>query len=270
MSSSERRIIGRTVIAPSAPSSSAAAGGQVLRGTLADRRRASVPGPSAPIARTGGGALAGRVTAGRPGTARPGEHRADAVYGVGAPFGAEDVTVELDELRETAEARGYADGLVRAEAQLAAAIDAVASLAAELESVAPRETTAVAHAIAEVALAVARRVIDNELSIDPSVLASAVEDAVGLVNGSPEVRIYLNPAAVDAVCVAWEARHGRMHLGKRWVFESDPTLPPGGCVLRHEHGFVDAGLEAQLEEIGIALDRAIPTLLHAAQPEEAA
>jgi flagellar biosynthesis/type III secretory pathway protein FliH len=70
----------------------------------------------------------------------------------------------------------------------------------------------------------------------------------------------LNPEAVEPVTQAWEALHGRAYLGKKWTFEGDPTLPIGGCTLRYEHGFVEAGLEAQLEEIGIALDRAIPNL----------
>jgi hypothetical protein len=69
---------------------------------------------------------------------------------------------------------------------------------------------------------------------------------------------------------AWEALHGRAYLGKKWFFEGDPTLPVGGCTLRYEHGFVEAGLEAQLEEIGIALDRAIPNLARGTVEEEVA
>jgi flagellar biosynthesis/type III secretory pathway protein FliH len=82
--------------------------------------------------------------------------------------------------------------------------------------------------------------------------------------------VLLNPANVDQVQQAWEALHGRAYLGKRWIFEGDPTLPIGGCTLRYEHGFVEAGLEAQLEEIGIALDRAIPNLARATIEEEVA
>ena len=80
----------------------------------------------------------------------------------------------------------------------------------------------------------------------------------------------LNPDAVEPVAQAWEALHGRAYLGKKWSFEGDPTLPAGGCTLRYEHGFVEAGLEAQLEEIGIALDRAIPNLARGTVEEEVA
>jgi hypothetical protein len=76
--------------------------------------------------------------------------------------------------------------------------------------------------------------------------------------------------SVEPVAQAWEVLHGRAYLGKKWFFEGDPTLPVGGCTLRYEHGFVEAGLEAQLEEIGIALDRAIPSLARGTVEEEVA
>jgi len=81
-----------------------------------------------------------------------------------------------------------------------------------------------------------------------------------MINGSPTARVILHPAAVEPVRSAWEAAHGSTHLGKRWTFEADPSFPPGACLLRFDHGFVDAGVDAQLEEIQRALDAAIPSL----------
>ena len=116
----------------------------------------------------------------------------------------------------------------------------------------------------------AKRVVQHEVRLEPSLLCAALEAAVSTINGSPEAHVLLNPAAVEPVHQAWEALHGRAYLGKKWTFEGDPTLPIGGCTLRYEHGFVEAGLEAQLEEIGIALDRAIPSLSRSAVEEEVA
>ena len=134
------------------------------------------------------------------------------------------------------------------------------SLADRLDAAAPERTSEIAHSIAELALSVAKRIIQHEVRIEPSLLCTSLESAVSTINGAPEAHVLLNPAAVEPVHQAWEALHGRAYLGKKWFFEGDPTLPPGGCTLRYEHGFVEAGLEAQLEEIGIALDRAIPTI----------
>jgi flagellar biosynthesis/type III secretory pathway protein FliH len=245
-SSDHERVIGHL---PASPALQAPRDVQQTRRVLSGRPERT--GPLRPI-------LSGRpATSSRAGVAG-GTAGLDAM---GQALATPEVALNLQAIRRAAEERGYEAGYTRGRQELDDALEAAASFAAQLESAAPREITTVAHVITEVALAVARRILGAEASLDPSVLVSAIEDAVALVNGSPTVRIYLNPGAVDAVRDAWEERHGRAHLGKDWVFEADPTLPPGGCVLRHEHGFVDAGLEAQIEEIGIALDRAIPTLL---------
>jgi flagellar assembly protein FliH len=168
--------------------------------------------------------------------------------------------VELQQARRIAEEQGYLAGRARAQAELRAAIGAATSLAARLEAIAPTETAAVAHTIAELSLAIARRVVSAQLSLDPAILVAALEAAVLTINGSPDARVIVHPAAVDALRAGWEANHGAAFLGKQWTFESDPAMQPGGCILRYDHGYVDAGLETQLEEIGIAIDAAIPTL----------
>ncbi|HEX7590462.1 MAG TPA: FliH/SctL family protein [Candidatus Limnocylindrales bacterium] len=170
------------------------------------------------------------------------------------------VAEELQRLQREAEQRGYEIGRNRAETELRAAVDGASALAEKLQEIAPERTSEIAHSIAELALSVARRIIQHEVRIEPSLLCASLEAAVSTINGSPEAHVLLNPAAVEPVAQAWEALHGRHYLGKKWFFEGDPTLPAGGCTVRYEHGFVEAGLESQIEEIGIALDRAIPGL----------
>jgi flagellar assembly protein FliH len=177
---------------------------------------------------------------------------------------------EVGRIERAAEERGYETGRNRAEAELRAAVEGASALAQKLQEIAPDRTSEIAHSIAELALSVAKRIIQHEVRIEPSLLCTSLEAAVSTINGSPEAHVLLNPAAVEPVATAWEALHGRAYLGKKWFFEGDPTLPVGGCTLRYEHGFVEAGLEAQLEEIGIALDRAIPSLARGTVEEEVA
>jgi flagellar assembly protein FliH len=177
---------------------------------------------------------------------------------------------EVRRLGREAEDRGYETGRKRAEAELRASVEGAAALAERLHAMAPERTSEIAHSIAELALSVAKRIVQHEVRIEPSLLCAALEAAVSTINGSPEAHVLLNPAAVQPVAQAWEALHGRAYLGKKWFFEGDPTLPPGGCSVRYEHGFVEAGLEAQLEEIGIALDRAIPNIARGTVEEEVA
>ena len=235
--------------------------------------------PQAPAASTDQDGSATTVLRGNGRGAGHGSNRAAAhqSQGGGAPVGALGGSVdqavlaeELQRLERAAEERGYETGRSRAEAELRAAVDGASALADRLQAVAPERTSEIAHSIAELALSVAKRIIQHEVRIEPSLLCTSLEAAVSTINGSPEAHVLLNPAAVEAVQGAWEALHGRAYLGKKWFFEGDPTLPVGGCTLRYEHGFVEAGLEAQLEEIGIALDRAIPNLARGTLEEEVA
>jgi flagellar assembly protein FliH len=183
-----------------------------------------------------------------------------AVAGAGDAVDQALLAEEIERLDRASEERGYETGRNRAEAELRAAVEGASAMADKLQAIAPERTSEIAHSIAELALSVAKRIIQHEVRLEPSLLCAALEAAVSTINGSPEAHVLLNPAAVEPVAQAWEALHGRAYLGKKWFFEGDPTLPVGGCTLRYEHGFVEAGLEAQLEEIGIALDRAIPNL----------
>jgi flagellar assembly protein FliH len=182
----------------------------------------------------------------------------------------EAVFEEIRLAEQAAEERGYQIGIARAESELRASVEAVAALLERIQIATPERTSDIAHAVAELALSVAKRVVQHEVKVNPSLLCGALEAAVSTINGSPEAHVLLNPAAVEPVAQAWEALHGRAYLGKKWTFEGDPTLPVGGCTLRYEHGFVEAGLESQLEEIGIALDRAIPNLARGTVSEEVA
>ena len=154
-------------------------------------------------------------------------------------------------------------GRARAEAELGAAIEAAGAMAARIEAMAPRESSAVAQSLATLSTAIARRVVGAELHLDPTILVRTLESAVAAINGSPEARTLLHPDQLEPVREAWEAAHGNAYLGKRWTFEADASLPLGGCVLRYDHGVVAAGLEAQIEEISSALEDALPRLRQA-------
>ncbi len=193
----------------------------------------------------------------------------------GMPFGASpDVASPLlhaaiRDVYQRAEQRGHAAGRQRAEAELRTAMETARAMAEMIEAMAPREATAVARDIARLALAIARRIVGDELQLDPTILVSILEAAASSINGSPEARVLLHPDALGPVSAAWGAVHGTAYLGKRWTFEPDATLPLGACTLRYDHGVVAAGLESQLDEIKAAIDDAIPGL-HRDHPREPA
>jgi flagellar assembly protein FliH len=242
-------------------------------GPAAEREGGRPPAPTTPPPEPGSAnVLRGRHRPnGRSNPTAAGIAGQQAVPGAG-PIDVDQVALadEIRRVERAAEERGYEAGRRRAESELQAAIEGATAMAERLSEIVPDRTSDMAHAISELALTVAKRIVQHEVRIEPSLLCTALEAAVSTINGSPEAHVLLHPSAVEPVHQAWEALHGRAYLGKKWLFEGDPTLPVGGCTLRYDHGFVEAGLEAQLEEIGIALDRAIPGISRGAADEEVA
>jgi len=220
------------------------------------RTRSQQPTPAATLT----GAGAGRLLGSDSGVVRAQAPLAPARGTAGRPEvpGAQEMTYQIQCAVREAERRGYEAGRERGEAELAGAVAAASGMAMALEDAAPRQAPVVAALVAELAVAVARRILDAAVGLDPALLRGALERAMEGMNGSPEVRVLLNPAAVEPVRAAWLASHGIAFAGKKWSFDADPTLPIGGCVVRHDHGFVDAGLEAQLAEISAAMDKVVP------------
>ncbi len=179
-----------------------------------------------------------------------------AMFGQGAES-ARAADEQLHRLHKAAEARGYRAGVARAERELSEAVAGAGALAAQLEAAAPAERTAVARWVTDLSLAIARRILGDAISVDPARMVGAVERAISVAAGSPDVRVLLHPASVAPVRDAWEAAHGPGYLGKRWTFGPDPSVPPGGCLIRYQHGLVDAGLETQLDAIAEAVFAAI-------------
>lgn len=164
---------------------------------------------------------------------------------------------DLRRLHDIAEKRGFKAGMARAERELASAVAAAGAVAAQLEADAPTQRAALARWVTDLSLAITRRILGDAIQADPALMVAAIERAITVANGSPDVQIQLHPQAVERVRDAWDARHGAGYLGKRWSFGADPTLPPTGCVVRYQHGLVDAGIEAHLDAITSAVGAAI-------------
>ncbi len=220
--------------------------------------------PVAPIAAAPGSVLRGTRRSGlgsRPLT-NPELNGGNGGYGLDAPDGLaeEALSSEAAELRqrfEAAEERGYTEGLTRGEAELREAIAAAGALLDRVETDAPGQRAIISRWVTDLSLGIARRILGDAVRTDETALLGIVEGAIPAADASPEVRILVHPGVVARLREAWEAAHGPAYLGKRWTFGGDPTLPPSGCLMRYQHGLVDAGIDAQLEAVGAALTAAI-------------
>ena len=155
--------------------------------------------------------------------------------------------------QEEARERGHSEGLKAAEKEmqpklarldaqaqhLDAIINSLASPLADLDEQVPQQ-------LARLAMAVGQQLARRELSIYPDQLVVLIREAVGrLPVATHEVRVHLNPG--DAVTV--RERLATPAQERAWILVEDPTLSPGGCLVRGDGSQIDARFESRLNAI---------------------
>jgi flagellar assembly protein FliH len=101
----------------------------------------------------------------------------------------------------------------------------------------------------QLALAVARRVVQREVSLDPDLLIAMARVALERLGETAQVKVRLNPDDYEA---AGAARVAQL-AGSNVMILADAHLTRGGCRVESDMGIMDVGVEAQLQEIARAL-----------------
>lgn len=101
----------------------------------------------------------------------------------------------------------------------------------------------------ELSIAVARRIVHRELALDPELMAALVRVAIDRLGGDEPITIRLHPEQYAALA----ARLGHALAGAAVTIVPHDRVAPGGCLVESAIGFVDAGVDAQLQELTRAL-----------------
>jgi flagellar assembly protein FliH len=101
----------------------------------------------------------------------------------------------------------------------------------------------------QLALAVAKRVVHREVSIDSDLLIAMARVAMERLGETAQVKVRLHPDDYEA---AGAARVAQL-AGSNVMILADAHLSRGGCRIESDMGILDAGVDAQLQEIARAL-----------------
>lgn len=101
----------------------------------------------------------------------------------------------------------------------------------------------------QLALAIARRILRREATIDHDLLVAMARVALERVGDTGAATIRLNPEDYAQTV----QRHGDHWAGSRVKIIADPGVSRGGCLVESEFGIVDAGVDAQFDEIARAM-----------------
>jgi Flagellar assembly protein FliH len=101
----------------------------------------------------------------------------------------------------------------------------------------------------EIALVVARRILEQELQAGTAALFSLVRSAVQRLGESRKIVVRLAPGDAAAVEQAGAASPMRGVAIAKIEVMADATLSPGDVIVDGEHGSVDGRLSARLDEV---------------------
>lgn len=106
------------------------------------------------------------------------------------------------------------------------------------------------HRAVDLALAIARKVIAQEVQAQRVEIDPIVLEALQQLPTRGEVVIHLNPEDLQRSGFAEEAQNAHTQDLK---FISDPSISPGGCLVESIEGRVDATIESSLKKVGEVL-----------------
>lgn len=156
-----------------------------------------------------------------------------------------EIASRLEEARRSARAEGERDGYQRGVREAEPAITAFGTLAQKLSNL-PRQVRAEAESsTVALALAIAKRILHRELSVDPDALLGLVKAVFQTVDAREGSRLRVSTSDAKTILAARE----RLNLPTSLEVVADPTLPQGSAIFSTSRGEIDASLDTQLGEI---------------------
>ena len=168
------------------------------------------------------------------------ERAVQNAYAQGLEEGKTAMREELERVRRETEQRVRAElesQTQRAVALLQAAADAIANAQHEMQA-------KYLEQVVRVALAVARQVLDKELSLDPEAVLTIVKRCIAKAGGLPVLRVLVHPADQPVVCQALAHSNG-----PSIEVVGDERVERGGCIVETETGEVDGTVQTRWERV---------------------
>jgi flagellar assembly protein FliH len=172
--------------------------------------------------------------------------------GVGESVAEGMLVLPEDELhRQVADAyaRGLEEGRLAAERGLGNVFRALREGLESLHELREKVVRESEGDLLKLAIMISRKIIMQELTLDPQILASIVSTTVGCCSELDRITIRLNPDDHKAVLANRQRYFPSDRDDGRITLASDVTIRIGGCLIETPTGTVDSRIETQLEEI---------------------
>jgi len=103
--------------------------------------------------------------------------------------------------------------------------------------------------LVELVIAIAKKIIHTELSLNQNIVAQVVRAAVKAINKAESIVIKVNPDDLDYVLQLKPELLSSLREENGVSIEADPHIGKGGCLIQSNHGEVDARIEEGMRVI---------------------
>ena len=162
-------------------------------------------------------------------------------------------TPSLERSREQTELEAYQRGFLegkavgqeQASAEAQPVMDRLSRALAELSALRTRVRTEGEKDLLKLSIAVARRVLHRELTLDPESIEGLIKVALAKLESRELCRVRVHPDQAEAIRGLLE----RFSNSHKIELTPDASLQCGDVLFETEHGTLDASIESQLDEI---------------------
>lgn len=159
---------------------------------------------------------------------------------------------EIEQWRQEAEAEGYAEGLKKAEMEVASEKARLKNLINFLEHPVQALNEEVEQQLTQVAVSLAQQLVRRELRLEPGEIIGLIRDSVKLLPAnSRRISILINPE--DASLVRSALSINSNDEEQSWRLVEDPMITRGGCEIKTETSKINVTLENRLSELAAAV-----------------
>lgn len=166
------------------------------------------------------------------------------------------VSLWEEEARQSGYEAGYAEAKLAATAELQPVLASAQALVQEASQIKGQFLNESQNNIGTLATAIAQKIIEQELTLNPTAIATIVSQTIKAAHVQEACHIHLNPADQTVLASQWET-HPPL-ADHNWQLVADDTIQRGGCLIKVGGGLVDAQIETKLDQITSALAEVEP------------
>lgn len=152
----------------------------------------------------------------------------------------------LERLRQQAYQEGYQEGKSAGEAEAAQYISDAIHKFNEIVMAFPAAVKQNEEKLITLAVEIARKVIQDEISLQPEIVQRTVEAALKRVSDLEQVVVKVNPLDLDLILPKQESFKALVPDVQNFSIEGAHTIQRGGCVIETNSGSINATIQAQL------------------------